>query len=75
MPSRLSRNLPHILLAAYVVLCLAALAWPLYPLVGGRLTPRILGLPPAFAWNLAWVVLSFFVLLVYDRATRPREKR
>jgi hypothetical protein len=60
------------LLGAFVALCLAALIWPGYELLGNRLEPRVLGLPLSLAWNTGWVILSFLVLAVYH-ATGRRE--
>ncbi len=33
--------------------------------LGTRIEPLILGLPPYFAWNVAWVLLTFLALLGY----------
>ncbi len=67
--------LANFLLAAYVLVCLAAITWPVYPWVAERFTGgRVLGLPFAFAWNVLWVFASFTALLLYHRArgrTRP----
>ena len=42
----------------------------LYPgvLPFNRVRPLIFGLPFSFAWVVLWVVLSFFVFLLVDRA-------
>lgn len=48
----------------YFALATAALVWPIYPWLGNRIEPRVLGLP----WSLAWVLIvigcNFAVLLV-----------
>ena len=79
-PDRRQRTPLDIAFGAYVVVCLLALVWPGYALLDGRIEPRVLGLPVAFAWNIGWVLLTFFVLVSYhtlragrdtDRAPRP----
>ena len=67
-------RLPHVLYAAYVVVCLSALLWPLYAWAGTRIEPRVLGLPFAFAWNVFWVFASFVALLLYDRVVHGRRR-
>jgi len=62
------RLLRRWLFALYLVLAVAAFGWPGMTLVGTRLEPRVLGLPPAFAWTIAWVLLTFFVLVVFHRS-------
>ena len=66
-------RLPHVLYGSYVVLCLAALVWPVYAWVGERIELRVLGLPFPMVWAIFWVLASFVALLLYDRATRRRE--
>jgi hypothetical protein len=39
-----------------------ALIWPLYALVTGT-SPLLLGLPPSFAWTVAWLLVSFLSLI------------
>lgn len=53
------------LLAGYALVCLLALVWPGYALVGNRQTPYVLGLPLSFAWNVGWVSVTFVVLVAY----------
>lgn len=60
-------RLPHALYAAFACLCASALVWPIYGWVGAASEPRLLGLPPAFAWNVGWVLAAFLALLTYDR--------
>lgn len=66
----------HWLFAAYCLVCLASLTWPVYAEVGGHIEPFVLGLPPAFAWVIGWLLLTFLVLLGYhvscERAARAR---
>ena len=59
----------HVLLALYAVLCLAALTWPGHAFLGATLGHEraILGLPPWFAWVVAWVVTTFGVLVLFQR--------
>jgi len=59
----------HLGLSIYLAVCLAALIWPVHALLGARIEPFVLGLPFSLAWNAGWVVLTFLVLLVYDRLT------
>ncbi len=60
--------LAHLSLATYVLVCLAALTWPVYPWVAERFPGSVLGLPFAFAWNVVWVLASFLALILYHRA-------
>ena len=54
----------------FLLVCVASLGWPLYPLLGGRIEPLILGVPFSLAWMIGWVLLSFLALLTYDLAGR-----
>lgn len=62
-----------IALITYVVVCALFLIWPGYAWVGNRVEPWILGLPFALFWNVAWAMVTFVVLLGYDRATAREE--
>jgi len=53
------------LLAGYALVCLLALTWPGYALLGNTAEPYVLGLPLSFAWNVGWVALTFVVLVAY----------
>jgi hypothetical protein len=64
--------LPRLLFIAYALLCAAALTWPGYAWLGNRIEPFVLGLPFSFAWVIAWVIASFFALLIFHRATERR---
>lgn len=65
-------RLPHVLLGVYSVVCLAALTWPGYALLGNRIEPYVLGLPFALAWNVGWVVMTFIVLVIFHRTSAER---
>jgi len=52
----------------HAALCLAALTWPVYPWICERVEARPLGLPFPFAWHVFWVLSSFVVLALADRA-------
>ncbi len=67
-------RLPHVLYGVFTVLCLTALVWPVYPWISSRVEARPFGLPFPFAWNILWVVLSFFALFLYDRSNRRGER-
>lgn len=58
----------RIALAVYFAVCAAALIYPGYDWLGGRIEPFVLGLPFAFAYAVGWVVLTFFVLLAFHLA-------
>ena len=53
----------HIAYAAFCLVALVALATPL--VLGGRLEPRLLGLPFALWWNAMWVVMAFGALATF----------
>lgn len=58
-----------------MVLCAAAVTWPGLGLLGaGAATPFVLGLPFCLAWNVGWVLLTFFVLLGYHLLRRTKKK-
>lgn len=58
----------------FFCLFLAGVTWPGMRL-GNRIFPLILGLPLSMVWIASWVVLSFIVLLVLDRAeARVRDR-
>lgn len=69
--SRLAAPLALLLFAATT----ACLVWPLYPLLGNSIEPRILGLP----WSLTYVLLIIgvdavaLVFLYYTRAIDAAE--
>lgn len=59
----------HVLLGSYFAVCMIALIWPVYPMIGNRATPLIFGLPPSFAYSIMWVLLTFVAMLSYHLAT------
>ena len=58
---------PHVAAIVYFVIATAFLVWPLFPLLGNRVEPRIFALPFALAYVLGFVVLDFLVLLACYR--------
>ena len=56
------------LFGAYVFCALAALVWPVLDWVGSEPLPLILGMPPTLAWHVAWVLIGFTALVLYDRS-------
>lgn len=68
MPSMGSRRLAHVLLAAYVAVCLAALLAPGLFGAAERVEPMVFGLPFSFAWYAGWALTTFLVLAVYHWA-------
>jgi hypothetical protein len=51
----------------YFVLATAALVWPVYPWLGNRIEPRVLGLPFSLIWVLAIITSNFCVLVLLYR--------
>lgn len=51
----------------YFALATAALVWPIYPWLGNRIEPRVLGLPWSLTWVLIVIACNFAVLLVLFR--------
>lgn len=69
----------HVLLGAYVAICLLCLIWPVYAQVGAHIEPFVLGLPFSFAWVVGWCITTFLVMWAYhiaderaDAANRTR---
>ncbi|GEM_PF-1789788 len=58
----------HCYFALYIACALAAVVWPVLAWVGATETPLILGMPPALAWHVLWILIAFTALLLYDRA-------
>lgn len=48
---------------AYFSFATASLVWPLFPLVGNHIEPRILGMPWSLTYTLGVVVLNAMVLI------------
>lgn len=65
----ISRRLPHVLLASYLLSCFLALVWPGAAWAGSRIEPFVLGLPFSLAWYTGWAMATFVALLLYHRAT------
>lgn len=51
----------------WFVFSTALLVWPIYPWLGNRVEPRILGLPWSLTWVLLVIAANFVVLLVLYR--------
>ncbi len=66
---------PHVAFAVFCACALLALVWPVYPALGNRIEPRVLGLPFSLAWIVAWIVASFLALVAYEWGTRRNEQR
>lgn len=47
----------------YFVASTAALVWPIYPLLGDHIEPRVLGLPWSLAYVIAIIGLNTAVLI------------
>ena len=54
----------------FLLVCVTSLGWPLYPLLGARIEPLVLGMPFSMVWMIGWVFLSFVALLAYDLTAR-----
>ena len=52
----------------YFALSVASLVWPIYPWLGNRIEPRILGLPFSLLWVLIVIASNFVVLVALFRA-------
>jgi membrane-bound metal-dependent hydrolase YbcI (DUF457 family) len=52
---------------SYFVVATAALVWPLYPWLGNRIEPRVLGLPFSLVWILVIIASNFCVLALLYR--------
>ncbi len=59
----------HLILGTYFAVCMIALTWPVYPMIGNRAMPLIFGIPPSFAYSIMWVLLTFVAMLSYHLAT------
>lgn len=56
------------LFALYLIAAVLAFGWPGLALVGTRPEPTVLGLPPAFAWTIGWVLATFVVLVIFHKS-------
>lgn len=52
----------------YFVIATALLIWPLYPVLGNRIEPRVLGLPFSLVYVLAVIVANTLVLAALYKA-------
>ncbi len=74
-PERPRRSrLRDLLFALYVICCVGALTWPGYDWLGNRIEPLVLGVPFSLAWIVAWVLLTFVVLVIYHTSGAPEER-
>ncbi len=62
------RRTATLLFALFVIVAAAALTWPGHVLLGPLLDTRVLGVPCALAWNIAWVLAMLGVLGGYHLA-------
>ena len=76
-PRRPRETWLHAGFGLYCAVTLAAVTWPIYPALGNRVRPLVLGLPFSLAWIVGWVVLTFVVLALYERAAQrdPEDRR
>lgn len=51
----------------YFVVATALLVWPIYPWLGNRIEPRLLGLPLSLTWVLGVIAANFVVLVLLYR--------
>jgi hypothetical protein len=66
---------PHVAFALFCLSAFAALTWPVYPALGNRIEPRILGLPFSLAWIVGWIVASLVALVTYERYVSRRSEQ
>jgi hypothetical protein len=58
----------HALFVIYVVACISALVWPVYPAVAAAAGDLMFGVPFALAWHVLWIFATFIALALYERA-------
>lgn len=58
-PAKKTKRLTFV---AFYLLVAAALVWPVYPVMAGKI-PSLLGLPPSFAWAVIVLAAGFAALL------------
>lgn len=61
------RTWAHACFAAYCATALVAVTWPVFPMLGNRLRPFVLGLPFSLAWLVGWVLATLVALVLYER--------
>lgn len=66
---------PHVAFAVFCACAFLSLCWPVYPALGNRLAPRILGLPFSLAWIVGWIVASLIALVAYEWGVWRRAER
>jgi TRAP-type C4-dicarboxylate transport system permease small subunit len=65
----------HKVVAAFFVLVLAAMMWPIYPLFS-RIHPMVLGMPFSLFYLILLITISFLVLLgLYLWESRESERQ
>lgn len=65
----------HKVVAAFFVLVLAAMMWPIYP-VFSRIQPMVLGIPFSLFYLILLITISFLVLLgLYLWDSRESERQ
>ena len=62
----------HALFVGYVIVCICALTWPVYPAVAGAAGDLVLGVPFALVWHVLWIFATFAALFLYERARHGR---
>lgn len=65
---------PHVAFALFCLSAFVALTWPLYPALGNRIEPRVLGLPFSLAWIVGWTVASLLALVLYEWGVSRRSE-
>ena len=65
---------PHLAFALFCLSAFVALTWPVYPALGNRIEPRLLGLPYSLAWIVGWIVASLVALVAYERFVSRRSE-
>jgi len=66
---------PHVAFALFCACAFVALTWPVYPRLGNRIEPRVLGLPFSLAWIVGWTVASLIALVLYERGVSRRSEQ
>jgi Na+/melibiose symporter-like transporter len=64
---------PHVGLALYVVVALAAILWPGYAWVSANVDRTVLGLPFCMAWVAGWALASCVALGGYMKLTERED--
>ena len=64
--------LADVLFGSYCLVALSAVVWPVYPAIGNRIEPFVMGLPFSLAWIVGWVAATFVALVLYERSIERR---